>query len=65
MTGELKTTPAKAAKQAGLKSLLQLSQICGESTQTLGNWFHNKPFVFAAVLEKAAREIKEQYHERD
>ena len=43
-------TPSQQAKSAGLKSLLQVSEITGVSIQTLSNWAKNKPKLFRAVL---------------
>lgn len=42
--------PSERCKAAGLKSLAELSEICGESVQTLNNWHKNKPRVFDLVL---------------
>lgn len=47
--------PSEKAKEAGLSSLKELSKISGESTQTLNNWFNNKPFIFHAVLAHAVK----------
>jgi len=43
-------TASKQAKQAGLKSLSELSEITGTSPQTLINWYNNKPKLFAVVV---------------
>lgn len=43
-------TPSQQAKAAGLKSLLQVSELTGVSIQTLSNWAKNKPKLFRAVL---------------
>jgi transcriptional regulator with XRE-family HTH domain len=51
-------TAAQISKEAGLSSLKIASEISGESTQTLNNWLNNKPFVFYAVIEKAAKDFK-------
>ena len=48
--------PSEKCKAAGLKSLAELSEITGESVQTLNNWSKNKPRVFALVLRGAAME---------
>ena len=45
--------PSEQCKEAGLKSLVQLSQITGESQQTLINWHKNKPRLFAVVVAGA------------
>jgi transcriptional regulator with XRE-family HTH domain len=46
-------TPSQQAKAAGLKSLLQVSELTGVSIQTLSNWAKNKPKLFAIVLKGA------------
>jgi len=43
-------TASKQAKEAGLKSLLQVAELTGQSTQTLNNWFNHKPELFGIVL---------------
>ena len=43
-------TPSGAAKNAGLKSLNEVSQISGVSLQTLSNWHKNKPALFEVVI---------------
>ena len=43
-------TPAQQAKAAGLKSLLEVSELTGVSIQTLSNWAKNKPDLFGVVL---------------
>ncbi len=43
-------TPSKQAKELGLKSLTQVSELTGQSLQTLTNWFNNKPELFEVVL---------------
>lgn len=42
--------PSEKCKAEGLKSLAELSEIIGESVQTLNNWYKFKPNVFNAVL---------------
>lgn len=42
--------PSEKCKAEGLKSLVELSEIIGESVQTLNNWYKYKPKVFDAVL---------------
>lgn len=42
--------PSEKCKAEGLKSLTELSEITGESVQTLNNWYKHKPNVFDAVL---------------
>ena len=43
-------TPSQQAKAAGLKSLLQVSEITGVCVQTLTNWHKNKPALYAVVI---------------
>jgi len=43
-------TPSQKAKDAGLKSLSQVSRLTGQSPQTLDNWAKNKPKLFNIVL---------------
>lgn len=45
--------PSEKCKAAGLKSLAELSEITGESVQTLNNWNKNKPHFFEIVLAGA------------
>ena len=42
--------PSEKCKAEGLKSLVELSEVIGESVQTLNNWYKHKPKVFDAVL---------------
>jgi hypothetical protein len=49
-TGDIKMKPSEKCKAEGLKSLAELSEIIGESVQTLNNWYKHKPKVFDAVL---------------
>ena len=51
-----KMTASEAVKQAGLKSLAELSEISGVSFQTLNNWFNSKPRLFELVLKGAVLE---------
>ena len=43
-------TPAEQAKAEGLKSLTQVSEMTGQSLQTLINWSKSKPELFKIVL---------------
>lgn len=54
-------TAAQHAKKAGLPSLLTAADLSGQSVQTLNNWLKNKPFVFHAVIEKAATEFNMKF----
>lgn len=57
-------TASKQAKAAGLKSLAQLSEMCGVkpngqpvvSPTTLHNWHKNKPKLFALLVSGASNE---------
>jgi len=55
-----KMTPSKQAKEAGLKNLSQVSEMTGQSLQTLINWSKNKQQLFAVVLKGCAQMKKEQ-----
>tara|TARA_R110000772_G_scaffold99997_3_gene200052 strand:+ start:1048 stop:1215 length:168 start_codon:yes stop_codon:yes gene_type:complete len=43
-------TASKQAKELGLKSLTQVSELTGQSPQTLTNWFNYKPELYKIVL---------------
>lgn len=43
-------TPSKKAKQAGLSSLAEVSQMIGKPPQTLNNWFNDEPELFDIVI---------------
>jgi hypothetical protein len=43
-------TASEHAKQAGLKSLVEVSELTGVSHQTLNNWHNDKPKLFAIVI---------------
>jgi lambda repressor-like predicted transcriptional regulator len=47
-------TPSQKAKSAGLSSLAEVSKITGVSTQTLNNWFNEKPKLFEIVIAGCA-----------
>jgi hypothetical protein len=51
-------TPSKQAKELGLKSLTQVSELTGQSLQTLTNWFNDKPKLFEIVIIGCAEKIK-------
>ena len=62
--------PSEKVKLVGLKSFAELSEVSGESVQTLNNWYKNKPRLFELVLigvvvEKFANSIcgKKPLHE--
>jgi len=50
-------TASETCKKAGCKSLKEVSAVSKISTQTLNNWFKERPYVFLAVVEKVAREM--------
>lgn len=50
-------TASKQAKAAGLKSLAQVSELTGVRAQTLINWHHNKPKLYAIVLAGCVAEM--------
>lgn len=58
-------TASRQAKAAGLKSLSQVSEMTGQSLQTLINWSKNKQQLFAVVLKGCAQMKKEQANEPD
>lgn len=43
-------TPAEQAKAEGLKNLSVVSEMTGQSLQTLSNWAKHKPELFRIVL---------------
>lgn len=43
-------TPSQQAKAVGLKSLKEVSELTGQSDQTLSNWSKNKSDLFHIVL---------------
>jgi len=47
-------SPSQIAKQSGLKSLHEVSQLTGVSEQTLINWHKNKKDLFNVVVDGAA-----------
>ena len=47
-------TPSKQAKQAGLNSLAELSEISHVPTRTLQDWFNNYPERFEFACNGAA-----------
>ncbi len=58
--GRTRMKPSEKCKAAGLKSLAELSEISGESVQTLNNWFKHKPRLFDLVLRGAIVKRLEQ-----
>ncbi len=43
-------TPSKKAKSMGLKSLNEVSEMTGQTVQTLINWDRDRPELFRLVL---------------
>ena len=58
-------TAAKKAKELGAKSLTQVAQDCGQSVQTLNNWYKDriKSPTFTACVEYSVRknDMKHRY----
>lgn len=52
-------TPSQQAKEAGLKNLLQVQQLTGQSAQTLTNWHRDKPELFKIVILGCVKASKE------
>jgi len=52
-------SPSQQCKAAGLRSLKQLSEVCGESEHTLYNWHKNRPKVFAMLIVAALLEFED------
>jgi len=50
-------TPSQQAKAAGLKNLTQVSEMTGQSLQTLTNWHKNKHGLFRIVLLGCVKEL--------
>lgn len=53
-------TPSEQCKQAGLKSLAELSRITGKPVRTLEHWHKTQPQLFRIVLNGA---VTEKYHQ--
>lgn len=53
-------TPSQQAKAAGLKSLLQVSELTGVSIQTLSNWAKKKPNLFKIVIAGCCSELAKE-----
>ena len=43
-------TASQTAKKTGLSSLAEVSEMTGQSVQTLNNWFNDKPDLFQVVI---------------
>ncbi len=56
--------PSEECKEAGLKSLAELSDMTEVSVQTLNNWFKDKPALFDIVLVGAVVKKVENNVER-
>lgn len=57
-------TPSQQAKEAGLKSLSQVSDLTGVSLQTLTNWHRDKPALFKTVILGVKHRVGEPGNER-
>ncbi len=51
-------TASRMAKEAGLESLKEVSEISQVSRRTLADWFHNYPQRFKIILLGCAEEKK-------
>ncbi len=54
-------TASQQAKQAGLKSLAEVTRMTGQSKETLSNWSRNKPELFHVVIQGCLA-IKESHN---
>lgn len=52
------TRPSDVCKAAGLSGLRELSELTGQSQQTLINWHRDKPELFAIVVKGAYQSRK-------
>lgn len=52
-------TASKAAKAAGLDSLKELTEMSKQSSQTLTNWYNNKPELFDLIVKGAVIQKKQ------
>lgn len=57
-------TPSETAKEAGLKNLLQVQQLTGQSAQTLTNWHRDKPELFKIVILGCVASLKKHTGKR-
>lgn len=46
----LRETAGKTAKYHGLNGLKEMTELTGQSAETLRNWFINKPLLFQVVV---------------
>lgn len=58
-------TPSEQCKQAGLKSLDEVSKLSGQSVQTLINWHKNKPKLFMLLILGCIVEKTNQHEEKN
>jgi hypothetical protein len=52
-------TPSQQAKKAGLYTLTQVSEMTGQSLQTLISWHKNKQKLFDVVVIGCAEKLKD------
>lgn len=52
-----KITASDYVKSKGIKSLKVVSELTGQSTQTLNNWFNSKPKLFNIVVSGVVSEL--------
>lgn len=57
--------PHRICKNAGLKSLVELSEKSGVSVQTLNNWAKNKPRLFKCLIYGAILKMPHFFGEND
>ena len=58
-------TPSQQAKAAGLNNLKHVSELTGQSPQTLNNWARDKPELFKLVLLGCFTEYKRKLFNDD
>ena len=56
----MQQTASKQAKNSGLKSLNQMSELTGVQVRTLINWHKDKPVLFKIILVGLSNLNKEQ-----
>lgn len=57
-------TASQTVKRAGFQSLKQVSEITGQSHQTLGNWYKNKRNLFDIVILGCQTLVDSQHRQR-
>lgn len=54
-------TASQVIKRSGLKSLNQVSEMTGQSPQTLINWYKNKRALFDIVIKGCLTTVDQQH----